>query len=80
MVKLRPSFVCQQCGYETPGWYGIFVTLSPGVEGLIHISKVAPGEEPKVGQEITCLIEDIQPDKRKVSLSMTLTEKPMGYR
>jgi small subunit ribosomal protein S1 len=60
--------------------YGIFVTLSPGVEGLIHISKVAPGEEPKVGQEITCLIEDIQPDKRKVSLSMTLTEKPMGYR
>lgn len=60
--------------------YGIFVTLSPGVEGLIHISKVAPGEEPKVGQEITCLIEDIQPDKRKVSLSMALTEKPMGYR
>ncbi len=60
--------------------YGIFVTLSPGVEGLIHISKVSPGEEPKVGDEITCLIEDIQPDKRKISLSMALTEKPMGYR
>jgi small subunit ribosomal protein S1 len=60
--------------------YGIFVILSPGVEGLIHISKVSPGEEPKVGDEITCLIEDIQPDKRKISLSMALTEKPMGYR
>jgi small subunit ribosomal protein S1 len=60
--------------------YGIFVTLSPGVEGLIHISKVSPGEEPKVKDEITCLIEDIQPDKRKISLSMALTEKPMGYR
>jgi len=60
--------------------YGIFVSLSPGIEGLIHISKVSPGEEPKTGDEITCLIEDIQPDKRKVSLSMTLTEKPMGYR
>lgn len=60
--------------------YGIFVTLSPGVEGLIHISKVSPGEEPKAGDEITCLIEDIQPDKRKISLSMALTEKPMGYR
>jgi small subunit ribosomal protein S1 len=60
--------------------YGIFVTLSPGIEGLIHISKISPGEEPKVGDEITCLIEDIQPDKRKISLSMTLTEKPMGYR
>lgn len=60
--------------------YGIFVTLSPGIEGLVHISKVSPGEEPKVGQEITCTVEDIQGDKRKVSLSMTLTEKPIGYR
>jgi len=60
--------------------YGIFVTLSPGVEGLIHISKISPGEEPKAGDEITCLIEDIKPDQRKISLSMALTEKPMGYR
>ena len=60
--------------------YGIFVTLSPGIEGLIHISKVAPGEESKMGDEITCFIEDIKPDQRKISLSMTLTEKPMGYR
>lgn len=60
--------------------YGIFVALSPGVEGLIHISKVAPGEEPKAGDEITCIVEDIKPDQRKISLSMTLTEKPIGYR
>lgn len=60
--------------------YGIFVSLSPGVEGLIHVSKVTPGEEPKAGDEITCLIEDIKPDQRKISLSMALTEKPMGYR
>lgn len=60
--------------------YGIFVELSPGVEGLIHISKVAPGVEPKAGDEIMCLIEDLKPDQRKISLSMALTEKPMGYR
>jgi ribosomal protein S1 len=60
--------------------YGIFVELSPGVEGLVHISKVAPGAEPKTGDEITCLVEDVKPDQRKISLSMTLTEKPMGYR
>ena len=60
--------------------YGIFVNLSPGIEGLLHISKVAPGEEPKAGDAITCIIEDIQVDKRKISLSMTLTEKPIGYR
>lgn len=60
--------------------YGIFVTLSPGIEGLIHISKISPGEEPKAGQEIQCIIEDIKPDQRKISLSMTLKEKPIGYR
>lgn len=60
--------------------YGVFVNLSPGIDGLIHISKISPGEEPKVGDEITVNIEDIQPDKRKISLSMTLTEKPIGYR
>ncbi|MBI5620003.1 S1 RNA-binding domain-containing protein [Candidatus Gottesmanbacteria bacterium] len=60
--------------------YGIFVTLSPGVEGLIHISKLSPGEEPKVGDEINCIVEDVKPDARKISLSMTLKEKPIGYR
>jgi small subunit ribosomal protein S1 len=60
--------------------YGVFINLSPGIEGLIHISKIAPGEEPKAGDEITCIVEDVQPEKRKISLSMTLTEKPIGYR
>lgn len=60
--------------------YGIFITLSPGVEGLIHISKLSPGEEPKAGDEITCIVEDIKPDQRKISLSMALLEKPIGYR
>ena len=60
--------------------YGIFVELAPGVEGLIHISKVTPGAEHKVGEEITCLVEDVKPDARKISLSMALTEKPIGYR
>ncbi len=60
--------------------YGIFVTLSPGIEGLIHISKVSPGAELKAGDEITCIVEDIKPDQRKISLSMALTEKPIGYR
>ncbi|KKU85959.1 MAG: 30S ribosomal protein S1 [Candidatus Gottesmanbacteria bacterium GW2011_GWA2_47_9] len=60
--------------------YGIFVTLSPGIEGLIHISKITPGAEPKVGEEISCLVEDIKGDARKISLSMALTEKPIGYR
>ncbi len=74
----KDSVVIGTVSRVTP--FGVFVSLSPGIEGLIHISKLAPGEEPKAGQEITCTIEDIKPDLRKVSLSMTLTEKPVGYR
>jgi len=60
--------------------YGVFVTLSPGIDGLIHVSKMTPGEEPKAGDEVNVTIEDIQQEKRKISLSMSLTEKPIGYR
>jgi ribosomal protein S1 len=60
--------------------FGAFVSLLPGIEGLIHISKIAPGEEPKAGAEIECLIEEINPDKRKISLSMVSHAKPIGYR
>jgi len=60
--------------------YGIFVTLSPGIEGLVHISKIAPDYTPNVGDEITCTVEEVSPEKRKISLSIALTEKPMGYR
>lgn len=60
--------------------YGVFVHLSPGIEGLIHISKISPGSEPKVGDTIECIIEEIYPDKRKISLTMALKEKPIGYR
>lgn len=60
--------------------YGVFVNLSPGIEGLIHISKISPGEEPKSGDEVTCIVEDVKADQRKISLTMALTEKPIGYR
>lgn len=60
--------------------YGIFVQLLPGIEGLIHISKLAPGEEPKPGEEIECTIEEIIPEKRKISLSLVTHAKPIGYR
>jgi small subunit ribosomal protein S1 len=59
---------------------GVFVMLTPGVEGLMHASKMTPGQEPKEGEEITVIVEDVKPDARKISLSPALKEKPIGYR
>lgn len=59
---------------------GVFIMLSPGVEGLMHASKISPGQEPKEGEEIQCIVEDVKPDAHKISLAPALTEKPIGYR
>lgn len=60
--------------------YGIFVQIEPGIEGLIHISKMGSGKPSKVGEEIECIIESIDPSERKISLSLLPTEVPVSYR
>lgn len=60
--------------------YGLFVSLEPGIEGLLHVSKLAGSEEPKVGDKIECMIEHIDPVRRKISLTLVPKEKPVGYR
>lgn len=60
--------------------YGVFVQIEPGIEGLLHISKIPQGAEPKEGEEINCIIESIDEAKRKISLTLIPKEKPVGYR
>lgn len=60
--------------------YGVFVQLDTGIEGLIHISKIQAGTELKVGEEIECVVENVDTAKRKISLTIVPKEKPVGYR
>ena len=60
--------------------FGAFVTLEPGVDGLIHISKIPTGNEPKVGEEVSVFVESVDVDQRRMSLGMVLTEVPVGYK
>lgn len=60
--------------------FGVFVRLEDGIEGLIHVSKIPPGKIFQVGEEAECLIESIDSQKRKISLSPLLKEKPVGYK
>ncbi|MDX2135552.1 MAG: 30S ribosomal protein S1 [Saprospiraceae bacterium] len=55
--------------------YGIFVELSEGVGGMIHISDLSwtkryahPSEFTKVGDELEVIVLDIDKDKRQISL------------
>lgn len=60
--------------------FGAFVQIEKGVDGLIHISKLPAGMELKEKQTVTCVIEAIDFQKRKISLGLVLTEKPVGYK
>ena len=60
--------------------FGAFVTLEPGIEGLLHISKIPAGEEPEVGKDISVFVEQVDPEHRRMSLGMVLKEVPVGYK
>lgn len=60
--------------------FGAFVELEPGVEGLIHITKIPPATRLSEGQEVNCIVEEIDSKAKKLSLGLVLTSKPIGYK
>lgn len=60
--------------------FGIFVHLEAGIDGLVHISKITDMEMPRVGEEVTVSVESVDPEARRMSLSLTPTEVPIGYK
>ncbi len=61
--------------------YGAFVVLEEGVEGLIHVSEMSwtkkvknPRSILEVGQEVEVVVSEVDPEKRRLSLSLRATE------
>lgn len=56
--------------------FGAFVEIAPGVEGLVHISELAErrinscAEVVKPGQEVTARVLKVDPESRRISLSL----------
>lgn len=60
--------------------YGYFVRLEPGVEGLIHVSKLTGDENLALGQKIKTFVERVNKKDRRMSLILPQKEKPILYR
>jgi len=66
--------------------FGSFVEVADGVEGLVHVSELAPHrvERPsdvvKVGDEVQVRIIDIDSARRRLSLSVRAVEEPEDSR
>ena len=56
--------------------FGAFVELEPAVEGLIHISELAPQRVRRVidmvkpGQDVQVMVLNVDPAQRRISLSL----------
>jgi small subunit ribosomal protein S1 len=66
--------------------FGVFVEVGDGLEGLVHISELAykhveaPAEVVAVGDQVKVKVLDIDPKRRRISLSVKQTmEAPEGY-
>jgi ribosomal protein S1 len=59
--------------------FGAFVTLEPGIDGLVHVSEAAPQrithvkDVLTVGQTIEAVVLSVDPEKKRVSLSIKRT-------
>ena len=60
--------------------FGVFVELEPGVEGLIHITKIPPTHKLTLGQEVKCNIEEVNVKDKRIALGLVLTTAPVGYK
>ena len=64
--------------------FGAFVEVEPGIDGMIHISDLSwtrkhshPGEALQKGQEVKCIVLEVNEEKRRVSLGIKqMTEDP----
>jgi small subunit ribosomal protein S1 len=65
--------------------FGAFVTLEPGIDGLIHISRLAKGKRIKharealeQGQAVTVRIGKVEGEKKRLSLELAQQEPQAG--
>lgn len=63
--------------------FGVFVNLEPGIDGLVHISKLGTGrriKHPKevvaVGQVVEAYVQEVDVGNRRISLSMEQKVEP----
>ena len=57
--------------------YGAFVELEQGIEGLVHVSEMTwskrmkhPSKLVNVGDQVECVVLNVNPTERRISLGM----------
>ena len=65
--------------------FGAFVELGDSIEGLVHISEMAgrhidtPAQVVHAGDDVKVKVMEINPDRRRISLSMKAAAEELGF-
>ncbi|MDR1016831.1 MAG: 30S ribosomal protein S1 [Coriobacteriales bacterium] len=65
--------------------YGAFVELDDDIEGLVHISEMSnkhviqPSQVCKAGDVVSVKVLDVEPDRRRIALSMKQAANDLGF-
>ncbi len=60
--------------------FGAFVNIEPGVDALLHISKIPSDTQLKEGDQIKCYIESIDKNHRRLSVGLAVSKPTMLYK
>lgn len=60
--------------------FGALIEIEPGVEGLLHISKIPPEFSIKEGDAVDIYLDSLDKKSRRISLGLVLKEKPVEYK
>ena len=81
--KKYPSGVIIEGKIKSVVSFGVFVEIEPGFEGLVHVSQIPDGKNLKlddiyrVGEQIKAVVLKIEPDAKKISLSIKDFDKAL---
>ena len=60
--------------------FGVFINVEPGVDGLMHQTKMEKGKSYQKGDKLTVTVESVSGADRRMSLSPVLTQVPITYK
>ncbi len=60
--------------------FGVFINIKPGVDALLHISKIPTDVVLREGEKVQCYIESIDPTHRRLSVGLALSKPTIPYR
>jgi len=53
--------------------FGALLRLEPGIEGLVHISKIPPDANLEIGKKVLCFVEALDKTNRRLSLGLAIS-------